>query len=205
MAALEQHGLLLLSDPVLPSVVGIIVGEPLRASWWGHPQGGTIYRVSSALEERPEVLVTKLVAGKVTYVHARLWPALIAVANAREPWQVDGLTHVARWLLQLIDTENAVHTDHLPLSPVLGQIRKSAREAGRELERRLLIHTLEVHTESGAHAKVLETWLNWAERVDFKATAPSWLDAIRDLEDAAERLARVSGGSAPVPWRRLRV
>ena len=30
LAALDRHGLLLLSDPSLPSLVGMIAGEPFR-------------------------------------------------------------------------------------------------------------------------------------------------------------------------------
>src|SRR5438309_9920460 len=78
-AALERIGLLLLSDPALPSLVGTIVQEPLRTSWWGHPRGHDIYHAMKALADDPHVLSTKLVAGKVTYVHQRLWPAVYAL------------------------------------------------------------------------------------------------------------------------------
>ena len=37
---LLKDGLLLLAwDPVFDSVVSLIVGEPVRGSWWGHPRG----------------------------------------------------------------------------------------------------------------------------------------------------------------------
>src|SRR5438874_3325997 len=55
-ATLERIGLLLLSDPALPSLVGLIVGEPLRTSWWGHPRANVIYHAMTALEEDPIVL-----------------------------------------------------------------------------------------------------------------------------------------------------
>ena len=35
---LEEHGLLLLQDKTLPSLVGLIAGEPVSGSWWGHPR-----------------------------------------------------------------------------------------------------------------------------------------------------------------------
>jgi hypothetical protein len=43
----------------------------------------------------------------------------------------------------------------------------SARAGGpavKELERRLLVHTEEVHTESGRHEILLEPWLTWSRR-----------------------------------------
>ena len=76
LAALRTHGLLLESDARLPSVVALVAGGPLRGSWWGHPLGGVIFDLSSWLAARPAVLVTRLVSGKVTYVHRSLWSAL---------------------------------------------------------------------------------------------------------------------------------
>ena len=39
-----------------------------------------IFRASSALSRPPDVLVGKLIQGRVTYVHRRLWPALVKLA-----------------------------------------------------------------------------------------------------------------------------
>ena len=72
-AALERWGLLLLQDPVLPSLATLIAGAPIRGSWWGHARGGDIFRVANELEQ--EVVTAKLIDGKVTFVHRRLWPA----------------------------------------------------------------------------------------------------------------------------------
>jgi hypothetical protein len=46
-----------------------------------------------------------------------------------------------------------------------GSVKASAGEAARELENRLLIHTEEFHADTGAHAKRLETWQAWSDRV----------------------------------------
>ncbi|MGH9457127.1 MAG: hypothetical protein ACRD2J_05745 [Thermoanaerobaculia bacterium] len=40
---LREHGLLLLQDKTLPSVVGILTGEALSGSWWSHPRAGAIF------------------------------------------------------------------------------------------------------------------------------------------------------------------
>lgn len=78
----KRHGVVLQAarGPV-PSLAEAIAGGPIRGSWWGHPKGHEIFRVAEAVCESPEVLVCKLVGGKVTYVHRRLWPALVRLAS----------------------------------------------------------------------------------------------------------------------------
>jgi hypothetical protein len=199
--ALERFGILLFSDPALPSLVGIIVGEPLRSSWWGHPRGPLIYTAMNQLDDDPEVLATKLVAGKVTYVHRRLWPSVVAIGTAREPWQMDALSAGARWLLDETDTEGAVQTDLL-VPPVEERGGKRVAVFARELERRLLVHATEVHTPSGAHAKMLQTWPRWAAEVNVSAPDHSSDAARRELEESAARLASgIPGGVAQLPWK----
>jgi hypothetical protein len=199
--ALERYGLLLFSDPALPSLVGMIVGEPLRTSWWGHPLGSVIYSAMNRLEDDPVVLSTKLVAGKVTYVHRRLWPAVLAVATAREAWQTSGLSPAARWLLEETDAQAAVPTDQVVVPASIGEGKRVA-DLARELERRLLVHATEIHTPSGAHAKVLQTWQRWAADVQLPEARPSAADARDELEECAARLAAdVPGGVAQLPWR----
>ncbi len=63
------------------SLVEAVIGEPIRGSWWAHPQGRQIFALTRAIRECPDVLVCRLVAGKITYVHRRLWPALVRVAQ----------------------------------------------------------------------------------------------------------------------------
>ena len=87
LSQLERTGLLLLSDSAIPSLVQLVVGQPVRGSWWGHPQGHAIYALSARLGDHEDVLIVKLVGGKVTFVHRKLWPALLAVARSGEPWQ----------------------------------------------------------------------------------------------------------------------
>jgi hypothetical protein len=56
--------------------------------------------------------------------------------------------------LQKFDFETRVNEAALPAD-------HSPRELARELEQRLLVHSSEVHTESGRHVKVLESWAHW--------------------------------------------
>jgi hypothetical protein len=82
VAFVKRHGVVLQAarGPV-PSLAEAIAGGPIRGSWWGHPKGHEIFRVASAVSESPDILVCKLVDGKVTYVHRRLWPALVKLAT----------------------------------------------------------------------------------------------------------------------------
>ena len=65
----------------VPSLAETIAGAPIAGSWWGHPKGHEIFAVATAVSESASVLVCKLVDGKVTYVHRRLWPALVKLAH----------------------------------------------------------------------------------------------------------------------------
>ena len=82
IAFVERYGVVLQTarGPV-PSLAEAIAGEPIRGSWWGHGKGREIFRASRAVCECPNVLVCKLVDGKITYIHRRLWPALIKLAS----------------------------------------------------------------------------------------------------------------------------
>jgi hypothetical protein len=81
LAFVKRHGVVLQAarGPV-PSLAEAIAGGRIRGSWWGHPKGREIFRLAEAIRESQEVLVCKLVDGKVTYIHRRLWPALVKLA-----------------------------------------------------------------------------------------------------------------------------
>ena len=82
MAALVEHGMLLESARgPLPNAAELVVGEPIRGSWWGHAQSHAIFAAINVLAESPDVVRTRLVNGKVTLIHRRLWPALVRVAD----------------------------------------------------------------------------------------------------------------------------
>lgn len=83
LAFVERHGVVLQAarGPV-PSLAEAIAGGPIRGSWWGHPKGHEIFRVADSLSESADVLVCKLVEGKITYIHRRLWPAFVRLASS---------------------------------------------------------------------------------------------------------------------------
>lgn len=80
-AFVEEHGVVLVSakGPV-PRLTEAITGEPINGSWWGHPKSHRIFAILEVVTESDEVIVCRLVKGKITLVHRRLWPALVRVA-----------------------------------------------------------------------------------------------------------------------------
>ncbi len=82
VAFVEQHGVVLASarGPV-PSVAEAVAGERIRGSWWGHARGREIFAALGAIADSDDVRCFRLVDGKVTFVHRRLWPALVRLAD----------------------------------------------------------------------------------------------------------------------------
>ena len=175
--ALDQYGLLLLQDKVLPSVVGIITGERVAGSWWSHPRAQEIYRRLQELEAAGDAMATKLINGKVTFVHRRLWPALAGVGSARAEWQMRGLSSAARRLLARVDEEKSVH---------------ASGPAAKDLQKKLLVDAHEEHTASGKHVTVLKSWPR-------ARLTPA--QGQRQLEEAA---AALGASVMALPWRRKR-
>ena len=104
-----------------PSVAEAVAGEPIRGSWWSHPRSHEIFAVTRAIRDSHEVLVCRLVDGKITFVHRRLWPALVRAAHrlSRE--------HLAQ--LREVHTPSGRHvTEKIPFPEwVPSDVRAAAR------------------------------------------------------------------------------
>jgi hypothetical protein len=107
LAFIEAHGVVLASarGPA-PRMIDAIAGEAIVGNWWSHPKASAIYNVLSTASESSDVLACRLVGGKVTLVHRRLWPALVRLADRFPPEQI-----------------SQVHNEHTP----------SGRHVSREL------------------------------------------------------------------------
>jgi hypothetical protein len=188
-AALAKHGLLLLHDATRQSVSLLVAGEPVRGSWWAHPSGAAIFRIAEALDDRADVVSVKLVAGKVTFVHRKLWPALLGAASSAEPWQKNGLRGSALALFREIARAGTLESDRLPR-------RAGASEDIKALEARLLVVARQIHTASGKHAKVLESWAH------FRDTSAAEIEPLPASEARAllERQAAALGTPLELPW-----
>ena len=196
---LKQYRLLLESDKQFPSVVGTIMGQPVRGSWWGHPKGMLVYNTLKKFSLQPGVLTTKLLAGKTTFVNRPLWPPFLTVATSREPWQTNGLSTGAKRLLIAVESKGELRTDqHSKTSRTpVGELG----EAARELEKRLLVYGEGFHSDIGSHAKRLETWDHWAAGRKYQWNRIEPDAAQRDLEKVTDRLQTEFGASPPLPWR----
>ena len=82
VAFVAEHGVVLESARgAVPSLAAKVAGEAIRGSYWAHPNSNEIFLCSRAIRNSTDVLVCRLVGGKVTYVHRRLWPALVRLAG----------------------------------------------------------------------------------------------------------------------------
>src|SRR5687768_2920676 len=123
--------------PAVPALVPLVAGGPVKGSWWAHPAGKTIFALASALDDHADVLSLKLVAGKVTFVHRRLWPALLRCVTDPAWRDAAKLPAAAARLLASIEAAGELPVAAAAVKP-LG----------------LLVRTAQVHTESGRHEPV---------------------------------------------------
>lgn len=81
----EAHGIVVASAKgPAPRLIEHLAGEPIAGNWWSHPRANAIYNVLARVQAHDDVLVCRLVGGRVTLVHRRLWPALVRL-SARFP------------------------------------------------------------------------------------------------------------------------
>ena len=192
---LEQIGLLLVRGTEIPDVCRIVTGQEFKGSWWSNPAAHQIFAVNERLADHPDVTLAKLVSGKVTFIHRKLWPQLFTLGTQRSDWQLSDLSTKAKQLLKTLDTKaTLVSTD---LGPKPGDVV-------RELELKLLVHTDQVHTDKGAHAKILETWEAWAKRVDFKPKRSEATTAQTFFEKRVDEINQQYGGRGRLPWQAKR-
>ena len=178
---LRTNGLLLQQDPRLPNVVTLIAGAPVRGSWWAHPAAHRIFACLNEITHHPDVLATRLVRGKITFVHRRLWSAVLAVACSHAPWQIAQLSPRARKLYEGVERQGTLLAS--------GQLAK-------EIVRQLLVHDEEIHTPAGHHERLLESWSLWAKRVECPRTLTS-----SEGQQQLEAALRALGGTAVMlPW-----
>ena len=80
---IERHGVVCESAPrgAIPALAEAIAGESIRGNWWAHPKGRKIFALTRAVRDAAQVLVCRLIDGKISYVHERLWPALVRLAD----------------------------------------------------------------------------------------------------------------------------
>lgn len=127
VAFVATHGVVLESarGPV-PSLAEAVAGESIRGSYWAHPKANDIFLCSRAIRRSADVLVCRLVGGKVTYVHRRLWPALVRLAPR---FDADRLAAIRE-----VHTPSGKHKIHTTAYPdwVTQDVRRAAEELTEE-------------------------------------------------------------------------
>ena len=96
LAFVERHGIVCEASRRngIPSLVDEIAGEAVRGNWWSHPRSKTIFAATRAARDSADVLVCRLIDGKITFVHRRLWPALVRIADRLDPARLTRLHEV---------------------------------------------------------------------------------------------------------------
>ena len=130
---IARHGVVLESARgPLPSLLEAALGRRPRGSWWADPEGKAFFWLTRTVRARSDVLVCRLVGGKITYVHRRLWPAL---TRLRRRFKASALAAV-----QETHTPSGAHrTTETPIQRRLPQAvfaagaRLTPAEAGRAL------------------------------------------------------------------------
>ena len=123
VAFVAAHGVVFESaQGPLPSLAEAVAGEPIRGSYWAHPKANDIFLCSRAIRKSADVLVCRLVGGKVTYVHRRLWPALVRLAGQ---FDADRLAAI-----QEVHTPSGKHEVHTTAYPdwVTEDVRHAAEQ-----------------------------------------------------------------------------
>ena len=183
---LDRHGLLLVTDPVLPSVAGIVAREPVKGSWWSHPASLAIFAMLERLDDADDTLLVKLISGKQTFVAKTLWRDFFSVVTAKERWQTERLSREDRSLLRRVESGDRVR----------------AAKGSKMLETRLLVHGKNVHTETGAHAKVLTSWTMCMQDLHFRFRAKDPEASRTPFEERLDTWASEFGKKATLPWRK---
>jgi hypothetical protein len=110
MSFVRQHGVVLVSGKgPAPRLTEAIAGEPIKGSWWAHPKSHHIFAILEQLADSPDILVCRFLGGRVTYIHRRLWPAIVKLASY---FQADQLAQIRQE-----HTATGKHVNHIVAYP----------------------------------------------------------------------------------------
>lgn len=190
---LEKDQILLLQDKIFPNIVSKVVGEKISGSWWGHPLANPIYNGLGWLEHNRNVLIIKLLDGKVTYLHENLFSDIYAIVIEPRDWQLKRLKPDELSLLKYVSKKNLVQSD----DPKLKDLVDDAKKSFATLEKKLLVHSSEEHTDSGKHIKEFRPWKK--SKIFTKALG-DYETAQQKIESLVEKMNHNSGANAKLPW-----
>jgi hypothetical protein len=141
--------------------------------------------VLNAFAARSDVLATKLVSGKETFVHRRLWPAVLSIGMSQDGGSLGGLSAADRRLPTQVER--------------CGEVVATGASV-KKLQRRLLVHGESFHTKAGNHATRLQSWKRWAATARCRPMDDAG-EARLLLEQIVVQLNQDYGGDGRLPWR----
>lgn len=139
----RKHGVVLESaaGPV-PNLAEAIAQSPIHGSWWSHPEGKRIFWATRRVRDSQHILVCRLITGKVTYVHERLWPAVIRLSKHFKKGALDSIheehSAMGKHLLKTVSFPKWVPLNTLKASKALSEI-EAAEQLGSWVE--AIIHS----------------------------------------------------------------
>jgi hypothetical protein len=190
---IEKNKLLLLQDKIFPNIVSEVIGKEIAGSWWGHQLANPIYNGLQWLEHNRNVLTLKLVDGKVTYLHESLFADIFSIVCEPRDWQLKRLSDSDHDLLKYIFKKTKVTSDDL----YVNKLTKDTKKSFVTLERKLLVYSIEEHTESGKHVK---QYMNWKKSKIAVSNPKDYLQSIENIERIVGLLNIKSGAKAKLPW-----
>lgn len=193
---LDKFGVLMLTDPSLPSLVAVISGKPVKGSWWGHPKGNLMYNISNELMDSPEILTLKLINKKITFIHRRHWNALLSITTSGKQWQKKDLSVSCKSLFQRVQREGKLRIDDSRLAKPPAEVGKLASQ----LETRLLVYSESVHTDSGKHVRQLSSWDNVKHGKKGKFVAVPYDEALENFEKIKMDMSAKYSTKIKFPW-----
>lgn len=191
---LEKYKLLLLQDKVFPNIVTEITGESITGSWWGHSLANPIYNGLQWLDHNHSILTIKLIDGKVTYIHESLFADIYSIVCKSRDWQVKKLKDEDQQILKYVLKKKTITSDDSGLSKLSKQPKKSFVN----LEKKLLIYSVEEHTDSGKHIK---EYMSWKKSRIAIPKPKDYLTSREHIENLVGSLNKKSGAKAKLPWQ----
>jgi hypothetical protein len=165
----------------LPSFISAILGRSWKPSakgftgwndWWSVKiSGQPLARVSRDLEERDDILATRLFRRAKTFVSDKLWPILDPIVKHHQEFVQKGeiLSDLERRLLKTINEEGSIRTDRLRK-----KLKLEKKENNSKFHRSLtnlesyamIIGVEDPHPERHLHANIWRTWEKRTSLID---------------------------------------
>lgn len=123
----------------VPTFTDFVANERVTG-WWNHPKGQLIFTLTRMIRDSPDVLICRLIDSKVTYVHRRIWPALVKLADELDQSDLGAIReeHLPGGKHRLVITP---FPDWVP-ADVLAKSKRLTERKARSL-------TVRIHTSTG--------------------------------------------------------